>query len=78
MQGDWFRCFSQHVADKSGVFVYYGNRTSLPARVRAFIDVAIELLADNPAYVLSADELAAAQAAWRSSVNDRHAQAPKP
>ena len=64
-----------HVADKSGVFVYYGNRTSLPARVRAFIDVAIELLTDNPAYVLGADELAAAQAAWRSSASSRQAEA---
>uniref|UniRef100_UPI000D3B55BF LysR family transcriptional regulator n=1 Tax=unclassified Variovorax TaxID=663243 RepID=UPI000D3B55BF len=58
----------QHVADRSGVFVYYGNRTSLPARVRAFIDVAVELLADNPAYVLTGEELAAAQARWREGV----------
>ena len=50
----------------------------LGARVQAFIDVAIELLANNPAYVLSADELAAAQAAWRSSVNSRYAQKPTP
>jgi DNA-binding transcriptional LysR family regulator len=65
----------EHVADRAGVFVYYGNRTSLPARVRAFIDVAIELLADNPAYVLGRDELASAQAAWRSSASPRAARA---
>ena len=55
----------EHVADKSGVFVYYGSRAAQPARVRAFIDVAIELLADNPAYVLTAEELASAEAQGR-------------
>lgn len=52
----------EHVADRSGVFVYYGSRTAQPARVRAFIDVAIELLMDNPAYVLTAEELRSAEA----------------
>jgi len=60
----------EHVADRAGVFVYYGNRTSLPARVRAFIDMAIELLADNPAYVVGSDELVAAHAAWARSVRN--------
>lgn len=57
----------QHVADKSGVFVYYGSRSAQPARARAFIDVAIELLAENPAYVLTAEELKLAEAAGRSA-----------
>lgn len=55
----------RHVADRSGVFVYYGSRNALPSRVRAFIDVAIELLADNPAYVLNLEELATAEASGR-------------
>ena len=55
----------RHVADRSGVFVYYGSRTALPSRVRAFIDVAIELLADSLAYILSTEELATAEAAGR-------------
>lgn len=54
-----------HIADRSSVFVYYGSRAAQPARVRAFIDVAIELLADHPGFVLSAEELAAAEAAGR-------------
>ena len=58
----------EHVADKSSVFVYYGSRSAQPARVRAFIDVTIELLADNPAYVLTAEELASAEAAGRRAV----------
>lgn len=55
----------RHVADQSGVFVYYGSRSEQPARVRAFIDLAIEMLAENPAFVLTAKELAAAEAKGR-------------
>ncbi|KDB50479.1 hypothetical protein X805_39420 [Sphaerotilus natans subsp. natans DSM 6575] len=39
--------------------VYYGSRTALPRRVRAFVDLAVEQLKDNPAYVLDTQELAA-------------------
>jgi DNA-binding transcriptional LysR family regulator len=39
-------------------FVYFGSRTSQPARARAFIDLAVERLTDNPEYVLSSKELA--------------------
>ncbi|HUD35155.1 MAG TPA: LysR family transcriptional regulator [Variovorax sp.] len=56
-----------HVADKSGVFVYYGSRSAQPARVRAFIDVAIELLSDNPAFTLTSKELSAAEAKGRKA-----------
>lgn len=42
-----------------GLHVYYGSRTALPRRVRAFVDLAVEKLKDNPAYVLDAQELAA-------------------
>jgi DNA-binding transcriptional LysR family regulator len=55
------------VADKSSVFVYYGSRSAQPARVRAFIDVAVELLADNPAFVLTPKELATAEARGRKA-----------
>ena len=37
---------------------YWGSRLAQPARVRAFIDLAIERLAGNTDYVLSAEELA--------------------
>jgi DNA-binding transcriptional LysR family regulator len=56
-----------HIADKSSVFVYYGSRSAQPARVRAFIDVAIELLADHTAFVLTSAELAAAEAKGRNA-----------
>ena len=49
-----------HVSDHLGLYVYYGSRIAQPARVRAFIDLAIERLADNPALFLQAHELAAA------------------
>lgn len=53
------------VAEPAGVFIYYGSRTAQPARVRAFVDLAIARLADAPAFVLSARELAAAEAKGR-------------
>lgn len=42
-----------------GLYVYYGSRAAQPARVRAFIDLAVKMLADNPVFGLSAQELAA-------------------
>ena len=58
---------TEHVADHSSAFVYYGSRASQPARVRAFIDLAVERMAGNPAYVLTAKELAAAEAKGRKA-----------
>lgn len=54
-----------YIADRSSVFVHYGSRTALASRVRAFIDVAIELLTDNPAYVVSSKKLATAETVGR-------------
>ncbi|MES2399067.1 MAG: LysR family transcriptional regulator [Pseudomonadota bacterium] len=54
-----------HVADQSSVFVYYGSRPAQPARVKAFIDLAVARLMDCPAYMLSAKELASAEAKGR-------------
>jgi DNA-binding transcriptional LysR family regulator len=53
---------TQHVTDHLGLFVYYGSRRAQPARVRAFIDLAIERLQGNADFELSAKELAAAEA----------------
>ena len=64
---------TQHVADHLGVFVYYGSRAALPARVRAFIDLAVCRVVGNPAYALSAKELAAAEAAGRKVRHRRRA-----
>ncbi len=50
-----------HVPDIASYFIYYGSRASLPSRARAFIDLALERLVDNPAYVLGQEELRAGQ-----------------
>lgn len=54
-----------HATDHLSVHVYYGSRTALPSRVRAFIDLSVERLAQSSAYVLDARELAAAEAKGR-------------
>ena len=53
---------TSHVTDDLSIYMYYGSRNAQPRRVRAFIDLAIERLADSSAYVLSAKELALAEA----------------
>lgn len=47
----------EHMADFASYFIYYGSRSSQPARVRAFIDLAVSRLVDNADYVLRQDEL---------------------
>lgn len=54
-----------HVTDHLGLYVYYGSRIALPARVRAFIDLAVERVAGNTAYFLPPQEIRAAAAKWR-------------
>lgn len=66
-QGRLVPLLTEHVADQSSVFVYYGSRPAQPARVRAFIDLAMARLAGNPAYVLSAAELALAEGKGREA-----------
>ncbi len=55
----------QNLDDHFSLFVYYGSRTAQPSRVRAFIDLAIERLTDNAKYLLSREELEAAEADGR-------------
>jgi DNA-binding transcriptional LysR family regulator len=52
----------QHMSEHIGVHVYWGSREAQPRRVRAFIDLAVERLADTSTYVLSEKELKAAGA----------------
>ena len=47
----------QHVAEHMNVTIFYGSRRAQPARVRQFIDFAVERLADNSDYVLQGSEL---------------------
>jgi DNA-binding transcriptional LysR family regulator len=58
---------TQHLSDQSSTFVYYGSRPAQPARVRAFIDLAVARLTDNAAYVLTAKELSSAEAKGRKA-----------
>jgi hypothetical protein len=58
---------TQHVADQSSAFVYYGSRAAQPARVRAFIELAVSRLTGNSVFVLTAKELAAAEAKGRKA-----------
>lgn len=46
-----------YIADKHGLFLYYGSRVAQPLRVRRFIDLAIERLANRENVVLSAEEI---------------------
>jgi len=48
---------TRHVSGQLGLYLYYGSRVAQPARVRAFLDLAVQRLADNPAWVLAAQEL---------------------
>jgi DNA-binding transcriptional LysR family regulator len=48
---------TDHMQDFASYFVYFGSRTSQPARARAFIDLAVERLLDNSDYVLAPKEL---------------------
>lgn len=49
-----------HMAEGASYFVYFGSRTSQPARTRAFVDLAVERLTDCPQFVLTSEELARA------------------
>ncbi len=52
-----------HIPDFASYFVYYGSRSSQPARARAFVDLAVARLTTCPQLVLSDKELARAQRA---------------
>lgn len=59
---------TKHMADQSSVFIYYGSRAAQPARVRAFINLAVERLANNPEFVLKTTELAEAERKGRAAI----------
>lgn len=60
-----------HMTDHMSAYVYYGNRTAQPTRVRAFIDLAVERLHGGGAFILTARELALAESAGRKAANKR-------
>lgn len=52
----------EHMTDSYQLFIYYGSRQAQPARVRRFIDLAVERLSNNKDFVLSREELVRAAA----------------
>ncbi|AYH43822.1 LysR family transcriptional regulator [Azoarcus sp. DN11] len=48
---------TQHMTDHMSVHLFYGSRRAQPARVRKFIDFAVERLTDSPDYVLNEREI---------------------
>lgn len=61
----------EHMTDHIGVHVYYGSREAQPKRVRAFIDLTLEMLLDTPLYVMSRKELVAASAGGLKQLKKR-------
>jgi DNA-binding transcriptional LysR family regulator len=47
----------EHMTDNFSLFIYYGSRAAQPARVRRFIDLAVERLSESNEFVLSHEEL---------------------
>ncbi len=47
----------ENMADHYSLFVYYGSRAAQPARIRRFIDLAVDRLTDGKDFVLTAAEL---------------------
>lgn len=48
----------EHMTDSYQMFIYYGSRRAQPARVRRFIDLAVERLDNSRESVLSREDLA--------------------
>lgn len=59
----------EHMADNYSLFLYYGSRAAQPDRVRRFINLVVERLTDNAAFVLSNEELESAKAKGIEAVN---------
>ncbi len=52
----------EHMADHYSLYVYYGSRAAVPARVRRFIDLVVERLTNSADFVFGNEELASAHA----------------
>lgn len=59
----------EHVSAAYSLYLYYGSRTAQPARVRRFIELAVERLSDSKDFVLDAEELALAHAKGMAALN---------
>jgi DNA-binding transcriptional LysR family regulator len=61
----------QHRSAHIGLHVYYGSRTALPKRVRAFLDLAYARLHDSSDYVLTDKELVRLKARSKGTLRAR-------
>jgi DNA-binding transcriptional LysR family regulator len=52
---------TEHVVEPASAFIYYGSRAAQPVRVRAFIDLAVQRLANNADFVMTREELTEAE-----------------
>jgi len=52
----------EHISDVYSLYLYYGSRTAQPARVRRFIELAVERLSNSTDFVLEDKELVLAHA----------------
>jgi DNA-binding transcriptional LysR family regulator len=57
----------EHMPHHANYFVYFGSRSSQPARARAFVDLAVQRLSDNADYVLGEADLRGAQTRTRKA-----------
>lgn len=67
---------TEHVPDYAGYFVYFGRRTSQSARARAFIDLAVQRLTDNPECLIGEKHLRRKQTRRRGHAARRKAAGP--
>lgn len=58
----------EHMPNIASYFVYFGSRTSQPARARAFVDLAVERLTNCATYTLSSEELVRASSRCKQPV----------
>lgn len=59
----------EQMSDNYNLFLYYGSRVSQPARIRSFIDLVVNRLANNNDFVLSKEELESAHANGFAKLN---------
>ncbi|OON64499.1 LysR family transcriptional regulator [Massilia sp. KIM] len=55
----------EHTSERMGLYLFYAQRSDMPARVRRFIDFAVSSLRDGPDFQLPPQELAALAKAGR-------------
>jgi hypothetical protein len=53
------------MSENVGVHIYYVRRNAQPRRVRAFIDLAVEMFSASRDFLLTSKEFAAFETAWR-------------